>query len=935
MLDNYNGFLGPIGDENRSDEGHDHGGDKDYSVGSGIPRSFLDGNANDFFTFESPSDMFGLSVFAPMGGFGTGGTGVFATGAGTTTAMDGEIAGDTSTTARIDVNGSVSSSIEELNDTDWFAIDLEAGVTYTFFQIRSGDNTALTDPFLYLYNSTGTEIMNNDDILDADGDAVNRNSAITFTPDASGTYYLGAAAFRTSLGDYTLYANEGSFRPTVDLDTQANFLTDGFDNRAAWGTNTIVYDVSALSEAEAVLAIAAMALFADVTPLNFVAATEGQVSNLTFTNDEEGAFASTQNSNSVITSSTVNVSAVDWIETYGTEFNSYSYQTYIHEVGHALGLGHGGPYNGTANFGIDNIFANDLWQYTVMSYNDQGEGLNADNGTPRLVLGLQMVDIIAIQNLYGANPNGTRADGTVYGFNTDIGGMFDFAAFQAQGIRPPSLAIYDTGGVDTLDLSGYSSTQVISLLPGSFSSVGDNTNLNDGSALINNLSIDRTTIIEIAIGGSGNDNIIGNDADNILAGRDGNDAILGNGGDDTIFTDAGDDVVSGGDGADTLLGGEGNDVLSGDGGNDILNGGAGDDNVNGNDGDDMLTGGAGNDSVNGGEGADEVFGNLGNDTVSGNNGDDIVAGEQGDDTINGDAGNDRLGGDEGNDTLNGGDGDDQLDGGIGNDILNGGAGTDSIFAGDGNDNILGGDDLDFLYGQAGDDAVIGGGGDDVMFGGLGVDTMLGGTGADQIFGEDGNDIILGDEGNDVLDGGAGNDILVGGTGANTVTTGTGSDLVIVNAAIVVDVITDFDVANDKIRVDSTGGFDNFNKVQAVFVQNGVDTIIAFGNGASVTLQGVTASSLTAANFEFLIVSGQEKVDTDLAVNTALGDSFDFKGDITPVSDVDNVSFDGFGTLDKMLDIGSAQELASIRTINNPFFDGPLDEDTYTDMFDFG
>ena len=52
---------------------------------------------------------------------------------------------------------------------------------------------------------------------------------------------------------------------------------------------------------------------------------------------------------------TITISS-DWITTDGgandgkTGIDSYGYQTYIHEIGHALGLGHQGPYNGSASY---------------------------------------------------------------------------------------------------------------------------------------------------------------------------------------------------------------------------------------------------------------------------------------------------------------------------------------------------------------------------------------------------------------------------------------------------------------------------------------------------------------------------------------------------------------------------------------------------------
>ena len=97
---------------------------------------------------------------------------------------------------------------------------------------------------------------------------------------------------------------------------------------------------------------------------------------------------------------------------------------------------------------------------------------------------------------------------------------------------------------------------------------------------------------EIVAGGLGNDQIIGNEGDNVLRG-------------DLNQRDSGSTL----DGDDVILGGAGNDRIGGKGGDDLLFGGEGDDAIWGDDGDDVLRGGLGNDTLtgdnfSGGSGAD-------------------------------------------------------------------------------------------------------------------------------------------------------------------------------------------------------------------------------------------------------------------------------------------------------------------------------------------
>jgi predicted secreted protein len=116
-----------------------------------------------------------------------------------TTIVD-DYAANTLTTGTIAPGSSVSGKIETVNDNDWFSVRLTAGTTYTI-HLDSASTTALSDPYLRLYDSAGALLRYDDD------SGTGLNSQLTYTASTTGTYYLGASAsgiYGTATGNYTL-----------------------------------------------------------------------------------------------------------------------------------------------------------------------------------------------------------------------------------------------------------------------------------------------------------------------------------------------------------------------------------------------------------------------------------------------------------------------------------------------------------------------------------------------------------------------------------------------------------------------------------------------------------------------------------------------------------------------------------------------------------
>lgn len=444
-------------------------------------------------------------------------------------------------------------------DEDWIRINLVQGETYEINLAGAGTNAG-ADTILRVFNPAGEQVAHNDDADIATGKL---NSTVTYSPDATGIFFISA-------GTYTANPNtdySGDYLVTVIDDNDSNVLPEEEDPNVELVAGSAQDDILVGTPGRDRL--------------------EGRGGNDDLDGREEDDILEGGGGADRLRGGP------------GEDTASYRYSYEGVDVRLHDGTASGGHAEGDTFAG----------RQTIEYMDTKGNTQEADVPDIERLTGSEYNDILV--GTYGSNRlegrggsdrlNGSSGDDELDGGAGNdwlIGGE---GADRLKGGAGEDFALYwhSDAGV-TVRLHN------VLTQGGKGGHAEGDTYIGTETVAYTDAEGNTLTLtvpdIEHLVGSGHNDILAGDGRDNWLDGGGGDDRLYGGPG-------GGDDVLAGGEGDDRLYGGKGNDTLEGGPGDDQFIGGPDDDRLDGGDGDDafLFTPGGGDDVIlDFGNGMDQV-----------------------------------------------------------------------------------------------------------------------------------------------------------------------------------------------------------------------------------------------------------------------------------------------------------------------------------------
>ena len=144
-----------------------------------------------------------------------------------------DYAANTGTAGRVEAGGFTTGDIETAHDRDWIAVELVAGRTYQFdLQGAASGKGTLADTFLRrIRDANGVKSLGDGNHRTYNDDFEgSRDSRVTFTATASGTYYVEVSGDRDETGTYTLTVADVTPEPETE-ERQTRSQQNGGDRK--------------------------------------------------------------------------------------------------------------------------------------------------------------------------------------------------------------------------------------------------------------------------------------------------------------------------------------------------------------------------------------------------------------------------------------------------------------------------------------------------------------------------------------------------------------------------------------------------------------------------------------------------------------------------------------------------------------------------------